>query len=98
MKGPRYCSPRINSTYLKPPPVNRQKTPASKSVSTLRKDKVVLSPRIAEVGKYAEMAKALPDVRQDKIDSIKKQIESGTYKVSPESVAKSMIEAMKKTP
>lgn len=44
-----------------------------------------------EVRKLTEITKNMPNVRQEKIDKIKKQIESGTYDVSAESIAKSII-------
>ena len=57
-----------------------------------KKNEAELSPRAAEVRKFMELARAIPNFRQDKIEAIKKQIESGTYTVSAESVAKSMAE------
>ena len=50
------------------------------------------SRRDNEVRKLKEMAKAIPDVRQEKIDSIKKQLKSGEYKVPAEAVAKSIVD------
>ena len=50
------------------------------------------SRRDNEVRKFKEMAKAIPDVRQEKIDSIKKQLESGEYKVPAEVVAESIVD------
>ena len=50
------------------------------------------SPNSAEVQKFRELTKKLPDVRQDKVDEIKKKIESGEYRVDAEAVAKKMIE------
>ena len=50
------------------------------------------SRRDNEVRKLKEMAKAIPDVRQEKIDSIKKQLKSGEYKVPAEAIAKSIVD------
>ena len=50
------------------------------------------SRRDNEVRKLKEMAKAIPDVRQKKIDSIKKQLKSGEYKVPAEAIAKSIVD------
>jgi flagellar biosynthesis anti-sigma factor FlgM len=44
-----------------------------------------------EVKKYADIAKKIPEVRQDKIDAIKKQIEEGTFNVPAEYIADSII-------
>ena len=91
MKIPRYYSPRIGKTELRPSPAARRKASVSRSRKP-RKDEISLSPHVAEVQKFTEVAKAMPDVRQEKIDAIKKQIEDGTYKVSAESIAKSIID------
>jgi len=50
------------------------------------------SRRDNEVRKLKEMAKAIPDVRQKKIDSIKKKLKSGEYEVPAEAVAKSIVD------
>jgi len=50
------------------------------------------SPDPAEVQKFRKLAKKLPDVRQDKVDEIKKKIKSGEYQVDAEAVAKKMFE------
>ena len=50
------------------------------------------SRRDNEVRKLKEMAKAIPDVRQEKIDSIKKQLKSGEYKIPAEAVAESIVD------
>ncbi len=57
-----------------------------------KKDKDTLSPRAAEIRKHVELAKNISDVRQEKVEIIKKQIEAGTYDVSAESVAGSLID------
>ena len=62
-----------------------------------KKDKAKPS-RAAEAHKYKELMKTIPDVRQEKIQAIKKQIESGTYDVPAEQVAKSIIESAKNKP
>jgi flagellar biosynthesis anti-sigma factor FlgM len=45
-----------------------------------------------EVRKFKKIAKAIPDIRQEKIDSIKKQLKSGKYKVPAEAIAKSIVD------
>ncbi len=57
-----------------------------------KKDKDKSSPRADEVRKYTKIAKDLPDVRQEKVEAIKKQIESGTYRISAEEVARNIID------
>ena len=57
-----------------------------------KKDKDKSSPRAVEVRRYTKMAKDLPDVRQEKVEAIKKQIESGKYRIPAEEVARSIID------
>lgn len=91
MKIPHHSNPRIGRAYLRPPPVAQRKTSISRS-RKLNKDEVILSSRAAEVQMLRKLANDVPDVRQEKIDAIKKQIEAGTYNVSARSVAESIID------
>ncbi len=91
MKITNHPNPRIGRAYLRPPPVAQRKTSISRS-RKLNKDEVILSPRAAEVQRLKKLANDVPDVRQEKIDAIKKQIEIGTYNVSVRSVAESIID------
>ncbi len=57
-----------------------------------RGNKLVSQPNDAELQKFKEIAKALPEIRQEKISAIRKQIKSGRYTVDASAVAKSIIE------
>ena len=50
------------------------------------------STHTAETRRYAELARDMSNVRQEKIEAIKKQIETGTYDVSPKLVARSIAD------
>ena len=97
MKVPPYYNSCVGKAYSKPPQAKKQETSVSKP-SASKKDEMTLSSRADEVLKYKEMAKTIPDMRQDKIETIKKQIESGTYNVPAELVAKSILKSAKNTP
>jgi len=56
-------------------------------------DKVELSGNKNIVEKLVERVKAIPDVRQDKVDQIKQAIKSETYNVKGELVAKSLLKS-----
>jgi len=94
MKISRYDNSRVDKPHRQTPPVKRHKLWASKSRSP-NVDKVSISSRAAEVQKYTEIAKSASDMRQDRIGALKRQIEAGTYKVSGESVAESIIKLHK---
>ena len=55
------------------------------------KDKLEISTTARHFQTALKAAKDAPDIRADKVDKIKTQIESGTYKVSAEDVAKKMM-------
>ena len=54
-------------------------------------DKLEISSRASEVGKLVEHLKALPDIRQDKVADLKKQIAAGTYNPSSDSIADAIL-------
>ena len=89
MKISRHRNPRTCEVYLRPFPLIQREISMLRSKKP-RKDENVLSSRAAEVRRLRELAKTIPDIRQDKIDTIKKQIESGVYNASGESVAESI--------
>lgn len=64
---------------------------ANKEIKTDKKDKL----EISETARYFQIAlkaaKDSPDIRSEKVDRIKAEIEAGTYKVSAEDVAKKMM-------
>jgi len=56
-------------------------------------DKVELSGNKKIVESLVERVKAIPDVRQDKVDQIRQAIKSETYNVKGELVAKSILKS-----
>jgi negative regulator of flagellin synthesis FlgM len=56
-------------------------------------DQVTLSDAARQMAAAHDAVKAAPDVRQDKVDAIKQQIDSGTYQVSAHVLARKMVDA-----
>jgi flagellar biosynthesis anti-sigma factor FlgM len=54
-------------------------------------DVVRVSGQAAAVARLAERVSALPDVRQDRIDALRPQIEAGTYRPPARAIAEAMI-------
>jgi len=54
-------------------------------------DKVELSSVAKDLQRAAEIAKATPDVRADKVAALKEKVESGNYEVDSKKVASKMI-------
>ena len=94
MKILRDHGSQINKVDQRSPKIQR-KTAASR-VRKVGKDKIELSPRAREVRRLVELAKLAPEVRLEKINAIKKQIQAGKYSVPPESIARSIIDLHKK--
>lgn len=86
----------VKGDHLKPPATERQKSPLSRSEKSRKKDVVKLSSHADEVLRLTKLAKSAPDMRLDKINAIKKQIEAGTYNVSANSVARSIADLHEK--
>ena len=55
-------------------------------------DKVDLSGRAKEIADLVAAARALPDVRTEKVTEIKERIDAGNYVVDPAKIAKRMID------
>jgi flagellar biosynthesis anti-sigma factor FlgM len=78
-------------------PGNEQIRPESESSTATTassrptSDQVNLSDRGATIRKLIDQSAQLPDVRQDRIDSLKGQIESGSYKPSATDIAEAII-------
>lgn len=57
-----------------------------------KKDRDKLSSRNAEIRKFAGWARDISSVQKERVEAVKKQIESGTYNVSAKSVANSIVD------
>jgi negative regulator of flagellin synthesis FlgM len=54
-------------------------------------EKVQLSPRAKDVQKVREILNSVPEVREDKVASLKEKVDAGTYNVQGEKVAEKML-------
>lgn len=55
-------------------------------------DTLVLSDHAREIQEFQTSLRELKDVREDRVNQLKKEIESGNYRVDPMKVAEAMIE------
>lgn len=55
------------------------------------RDRVDLSPAAATVQRLVAEARALPDVRHERVEALRQRIARGAYQVSPEQVAERML-------
>jgi negative regulator of flagellin synthesis FlgM len=61
------------------------------SKSEMKRDQIEISQDAKDFQIAMDAFKKLPDVRQDKVDDVKEQIEKGTYKPSAEDIIKKMM-------
>lgn len=70
--------------------VKKNESEATKNV--VRDAKFQISDRAAEVGKFVDRIRELPEVRQEKVDALRDQIASGEFKTSSEDIADAVLE------
>ncbi len=63
---------------------------ASKKVAN-SEDKLEFSNRAAEVGKFVEQVKELPDIRENRIQEVSQKLSNGEFKPSNEDVADAIL-------
>ncbi len=63
-----------------------------KNIKNPQNDKVEISNEAKKIKELAKKTMSLPDIRHDKVDELKSQIEKDQYTVTPEQIVKSMLE------
>ncbi len=98
MKIPNYLNVKINDAYLQQTRATQRKNGHKSRITSgpqkVKKDEIVLSPRATEVRELDGAAKSVPEVRQEKVDAIKGQIESKTYNVNGKLIAQSIADLL----
>ena len=69
----------------------KSETQALGSSNTFGTDKLEFSDRVAETGKFLDQLKNLPDVRGEKIESLRQQIANGEYQPTSEAIADAIM-------
>lgn len=72
--------------------VEKQKAAAPANANTA--DRVDISGRTREVADIQSAVNQLPEIRTDKVEEIKKAVESGAYTVDPAKVAQSILKSI----
>lgn len=54
-------------------------------------DKISISDNAKDVSTITKAVKSSPEIREDKVSALKKQIDSGTYDITGEMVAEKMV-------
>jgi len=57
----------------------------------IKEDNVVLSPEAKEIQEAKRVLDSLPDVREEKVREIKRQVENGTYRIEEKKIAAKIV-------
>jgi negative regulator of flagellin synthesis FlgM len=68
-----------------------EKIEATPNVAESEPDKVSVSERAATAERLTARANQLPDVRQEKVEALREQIQSGSYKPSASDIADAVL-------
>jgi negative regulator of flagellin synthesis FlgM len=82
---------KINNEFIQKD-LKRVKDTEKKSENMVSEDKVEISSKALDLKAMQEQAMQAPDVRMEKVGPIKTRVDSGTYEISPEEIAESMVE------
>ena len=98
MKIPNYLNVKVNDAYLQQARAAQRKNGHNSRTMSgpqkAKKDEIVLSPRATEVRELEEAAESVPEVRQEKVEAVRGQIESKTYNVNGKLVAQSIADLL----
>ena len=70
----------------------RAAQPSPENAAKAQGDRVSVSPEAMVRTEAYKAANAAPDVRQEKVDALKEQVSSGTYKMDSRNIAKKLLE------
>lgn len=70
---------------------NKPKAAAARDRASKSYDTVEISKEGLEISKYVSIASGLSDIRAGKVEEIKARIAGGTYDISPEKLASSIM-------
>ncbi|WP_226529279.1 flagellar biosynthesis anti-sigma factor FlgM [Metabacillus niabensis] len=82
----------LNSMGVNPYKRNLEKNTAAAQKPQTKEDKVEISSKAKDLQQSNEVVKA----RQEKVQAIKTQLESGTYTIDPQAIAKGLLNFYKK--
>ena len=81
---------KTNVQRLENPP-QQERTQKSDGGRNLDADRLELSVRSREISHLDELVRSTPDVREMKVEQVRREIEAGTYNVKAEKIAEKII-------
>ncbi len=76
------------------PKIGKDESVEKSSVSVVD---VEISARAKRIQDISDVVKAIPDIRTEKVDELKKEIREGTYNVSSDEIAQKILEEIVST-
>jgi negative regulator of flagellin synthesis FlgM len=64
---------------------------AKSGKASVESDQLVISDRGREIAHLNELIQSTPDVREDRVEQVRQQLDSGTYSVKAEKIAEKII-------
>ena len=106
MKIPDYLNVKISEAYLRQSRAAQRKSTSAHTQAASRathaqaggqqkpRDEIILSSHATEAREFEAIAKVIPEIRQDKVNAVKTQVESKAYSVNGKLVAKSIVDLL----
>lgn len=88
-RGMEAYAPETKPAAEKAPPT------LTKELAKAEQDKVSISEAARELQEAQKAVQAAPDVREDKVAELKKQIQQGAYKIPEEAVVEKLLSVFK---
>lgn len=73
------------------PEISKEKVSGGQNAGATPEDQVSVSDRAKEIGKLQAAVNQLPDIRADRVETVKNAVNAGTYNVNGEAVAGSVL-------
>jgi len=68
-----------------------RESPEARNEALQKPDAVALSEQVKQMQKLRQMLDAVPEVREDRVQALQRQVCSGTYRVSAEDLANRLL-------
>ena len=78
--------------YMMNESLGKEKEVQGDKTAAIPQEKVDISDKAREIQQTTTAMNEVPDVREEKVQALKSQIDNGTYKVSSEELAKNLLE------
>lgn len=73
---------------------NRKTNKVGKNTQAKKKDKLEVSDKAKDFQVAMDKLKQLPDIRNEKVERLKKEVQSGTYNVEGRRIAEKIMESI----